>query len=998
MGGNAQDSDRGVGTLSASQADSPESKRALVIGISDYHAASLDLRYADDDARLFFDYLKNVEQIPQGQIDTLMNTDATASNIYGALRSLVETTEAGQVTYIYFAGHGDVVTQFYGDEGYFLAADANDQREYNGTGGNVEFAHLNKAIDAIIGKQGKVILVLDACRAGYVVNEDGANKTLASLNSSFQNTTKFLSSQAAQKSYESEEIGHGYFTYYLTLGMMGAADAMPADNELQYVELAQFLNQNVKNETTGKQTPVVQDRDLFRPYRMVSTEEKEIALNALQQSGGIKGLLAARSVSEVSQEPVAGADPVVKLFNKAMAESNYAGNDSSAYSIYSRVKERENYPASLREQMRRTLVNTLTTFSQLVINSYIGGEEPLPRAAEFDRAADYLALSLGIMDEAAYNYDQLMTSELFLRGYSIIRDMDYSSYGSAKSYLLQALEKEPRAAYIHNALGILYNHEEDYQKAEWHYRKAGELIPTWAFPVNNIGTNYLDLRNYGEAAHYFRESMVMDSAYSVSYNNYGVVQENLGRYSEAETYYRKSLSYDPGDAISLKNMGNLFEKRGNLKAAEEWYKQALAKDTSYVYSYYSLAEFLYENNLDLNYAEELLQRAIALQPYYAEGYTELADFYRRESSNPSHLSVSDSLYARAVALDSTHTWGYAGRGWLHHKLGNRDQALRAFNEGIEKNSDKPDAYYYLGDYYSDGLQQYDLAMKYLNQAIAIDSLYFSAYEELVGLHISRRDYDRASVVAERITTLNPEAPDVWNLLGDVHFQAGRYDKAIDAYRQTIALDSTYAKGYVNLAYSLITAGQYHDAGEYFQRAHEYNPYRNRLELFMDYLIAQAGRSLRLGDRNTAGRLLMTAYGLDGGYKKTLFELAELNYLQGATVQAFQYLEKLSGQELSRTEQIKFLILSIKSGIDGEEAESGDKLDELYSQLQQVNPRQDYLLAMLVHHRTGNSEAMRAAAKKINKAQFSERYLQSNYSDKTVDLIQKIVKEISDEEN
>src|SRR5680860_452395 len=103
----AQDSARTVGTLNAGSDEAGiTNKRALIIGISDYNSPKLTLRYADDDAELFYDYLKNIEQLPEEHIDTLFNHNATAGRIYASLQSLVETTKEGDLTYIYFAGHG----------------------------------------------------------------------------------------------------------------------------------------------------------------------------------------------------------------------------------------------------------------------------------------------------------------------------------------------------------------------------------------------------------------------------------------------------------------------------------------------------------------------------------------------------------------------------------------------------------------------------------------------------------------------------------------------------------------------------------------------------------------------------------------------------------------------------------------------------------------------------------------------------------------------------
>ena len=79
------------------------------------------------------------------------------------------------------------------------------------------------------------------------------------------------------------------------------------------------------------------------------------------------------------------------------------------------------------------------------------------------------------------------------------RNKNYSSYNVAKSKLVKALNIQPRAAYIHNALGLVYNYQEVYDSAYYHFKKAKQLINSWSSPVNNIGENLLDQYKYDEA-------------------------------------------------------------------------------------------------------------------------------------------------------------------------------------------------------------------------------------------------------------------------------------------------------------------------------------------------------------------------------------------------------------------------------------------------------------------------------------------------------------------
>ena len=186
-------------------------KLALIVGISDYNEPKLKLNYAHSDALLFKEYLEKIEKVDQKNISLLVNKEAVSLSIMRSLKKLMTDSKKGDLVYIYFAGHGDVVDDFGEEEGFLLAADANQNQEYFGTGGVLDLKTLNNVITKITDKGAKVVLVLDACHSGFIFKE-GTQKNLQTINNNFQNSTKFLSCKPDQVSYESAELKHGSFT------------------------------------------------------------------------------------------------------------------------------------------------------------------------------------------------------------------------------------------------------------------------------------------------------------------------------------------------------------------------------------------------------------------------------------------------------------------------------------------------------------------------------------------------------------------------------------------------------------------------------------------------------------------------------------------------------------------------------------------------------------------------------------------------------------------
>jgi tetratricopeptide (TPR) repeat protein len=80
--------------------------------------------------------------------------------------------------------------------------------------------------------------------------------------------------------------------------------------------------------------------------------------------------------------------------------------------------------------------------------------------------------------------------------------------------------------------------------------------------------------------------------------------------------------------------------------------------------------------------------------------------------------------------------------------------------------------------------------------------------ETIGLFLANtlHEHDAALDVAQRALLLNPLTPDLWNLLGDCHFNVGDMAAAERAYREATRLSPRDARGFANLAYVFLKRG------------------------------------------------------------------------------------------------------------------------------------------------------------------------------------------------
>lgn len=239
---------------------------AVVVGLSEYHDRGITpLKYADRDARAFYDFLisgrAGAGGFPKENVVLLLNREATAQNLRTALVSfLKEATEDDQVV-IYFAGHGAPDPERLSDL-YLLTYDT---RVNNISGTAYPMDDMASATRRILARD--IVVITDACHSagvgGQVSRRNvGANQInqafLEQLNASAGGLTIFTASQATQASHEGPQwgSGHGVFTHYMLEALRGAADE-DRDQIVTLVEMMEYTREKVRRETRNAQIPTI---------------------------------------------------------------------------------------------------------------------------------------------------------------------------------------------------------------------------------------------------------------------------------------------------------------------------------------------------------------------------------------------------------------------------------------------------------------------------------------------------------------------------------------------------------------------------------------------------------------------------------------------------------------------------------------------------------------------------------------------------------------------
>lgn len=217
---------------------------AVIVGIADYKISDYrngDLRYADQDAKRFGEFLRSDAggTVPAQNIVLLTNRNATKAAIVRALRLFEKAAPSDRVIF-YFSGHGL--------KGGFLPYDV------SATKPATVLTHLEVKAAFKPSAATTKLCIADACLSGSMTAREAWNAP-ASREATASNVVLMLSSRSTQSSVESGARRGGVFTYFLLRGLAGKADA-DRNRTVTIKELYGYLAPRIKRETPNHQSPL----------------------------------------------------------------------------------------------------------------------------------------------------------------------------------------------------------------------------------------------------------------------------------------------------------------------------------------------------------------------------------------------------------------------------------------------------------------------------------------------------------------------------------------------------------------------------------------------------------------------------------------------------------------------------------------------------------------------------------------------------------------------
>jgi hypothetical protein len=236
---------------------------AVVIGINNYPGVR-HLEYAINDAKAFYGYLINQNQIPAENATLLLDAEASLTRIKSALGTqLKEKAGAEDMVIIFFAGHGATEKDAMNPDGdglekYLLPYDV-DPKDLYATA--LPMAEVSRIFGRI--RSERLVFIADSCYSGASGGRTiGMSGIRARISEDFLDRISsgkgrviLTASGANEVSAEKCEFQHGVFTHHLLEGLKGKADA-DKDGIITVDEAYAYVSHHVPLSTGQEQHPV----------------------------------------------------------------------------------------------------------------------------------------------------------------------------------------------------------------------------------------------------------------------------------------------------------------------------------------------------------------------------------------------------------------------------------------------------------------------------------------------------------------------------------------------------------------------------------------------------------------------------------------------------------------------------------------------------------------------------------------------------------------------
>ena len=447
----------------------------------------------------------------------------------------------------------------------------------------------------------------------------------------------------------------------------------------------------------------------------------------------------------------------------------------------------------------------------------------------------------------------------------------------ALDYLNKEINEHPDNGYAFAWIALVRNYNEEFGRALTAANVAVKKIPSKdkeykAFAYGTRAQVYLNLEDTIQALKDYSQAINIVPDDDRFYNQRAQVYYEQGKYDLADKDYLKMISLKEGDVMGYMGIGRNANAQKRYEDAIKQFDYVVKLEPNYSSAYSFRAES-YIGLKKYNEAIDDVIRALGID-------RDRKAFYElQELADSAFEQTVAKLKVQKIKESNEQSWDY-DLGIVYERAAKYNKAIAYYKESLEKESNIITASRISSCY--DDLGDYDKALEYCNQAIALDSVKTNyLYEKANILDNAGRTQEAIKTMSDYIAN-TPDEPAGYYQRGWFKDHSGDIEGALEDYTMAITLQPNVAYAYLNRGVLYRLKGENAKAESDFKQV-------VRLDSIPEEAECSFYAYYYLGQKDKAIEILNTI--LDKDKKGNCYDAACLYSVMGEKEKALSYLRQ-----------------------------------------------------------------------------------------------------------
>lgn len=362
----------------------------------------------------------------------------------------------------------------------------------------------------------------------------------------------------------------------------------------------------------------------------------------------------------------------------------------------------------------------------------------------------------------------------------------------ALDYLNKEINEHPDNGYAFAWIALVRNYNEEFGRALTAANVAVKKIPSKdkeykAFAYGTRAQVYLNLEDTIQALKDYSQAINIVPDDDRFYNQRAQVYYEQGKYDLADKDYLKMISLKEGDVMGYMGIGRNANAQKRYEDAIKQFDYVVKLEPNYSSAY----SFRAESYIGLKKYNEAIDDVISALGIDRD---RKAFYELQELADSAFEQTVAKLKVQKIKEPNEQSWDY-DLGIVYERAAKYNKAIAYYKESLEKESNIITASRISSCY--DDLGDYDKALEYCNQAIALDSVKTNyLYEKANILDNAGRTQEAIKTMSDYIAN-TPDEPAGYYQRGWFKDHFGDIEGALEDYTMAITLQPNVAYAYLN---------------------------------------------------------------------------------------------------------------------------------------------------------------------------------------------------------